>query len=59
MGYFPTLKENEFPDWELLLGIIETLKTNSCKILLDDERKARSKGSEEYKNDLIKVDPEF
>ena len=59
MKYFPDLNQNELPDRSFLWTILGTLRTNECKQLLEDARKKRSNKTEENKDELIEIAPDF
>ena len=59
MKYFPDLNQNELPDRSFLWTILGTLRTKECKQLLEDARKKRSNKTEESKDELIEIAPDF
>ena len=59
LKYFSDFKENQLPDRSFLWSILGTLRTKECRQLLEDARKARSKNSEENKEELIEIDPDY
>ena len=57
--YFPTFKDKELPDRSFLWGVLGTLKRDACEQLLAEARAHRGKSSEENKDELIEIHPEF
>ena len=59
MKYFPDIGDNHVPDRAFMWTVLGTLKYEACQQLLKDARKARSLETEENKDDLIEIHPEF
>ena len=59
MSYFPDFQANEVPDRSFMWSVVRTLRPETCKELLEKARKARSLDSEENKNELIEIHPDF
>ena len=59
MSYFPDFQANEVPDRSFMWSVVSTLRPEACKELLEKPRKTRSLNSEENKNELIEIHPDF
>ena len=57
--YFPSYRENQYPERDFMWTIVSTLRPEQTKKLIDEARKHRSIKGEGNQDELVEVDPDI